>query len=912
MAFNRGCAETAGLYAFGCQQQTPTPLPDIPATAVLFGFGPDGLLPEGSGGDVGSALDALNQYLSCFPQNICGSAEEGDIIYHNGTGLELVSLDDLLGGFIDELLPQPGQFLFNDGGNVGASDLCDEVYSCLSDVIGQDGNILTNDGGNLVSTSFDDILQDALDGLLDPGEVLINDSGNITGAVLCDEVFDCLSSNLGSGQIPLGGAPGGVGVLCDEVENCLGNLLGNGEVLMGGTSAPVPVDLCAAVADCFDSQFNTSSGDILYDAGSGLVPTDLCTVVLDCLVNGNLFSSTNTYLGTDASGAVGEIDFCQSVSDCLASQAAAGSGNGSYYGVDDSGNLGFFDLCTAVADCVAALPAGTAGQLSITNAAGDQEWRDFIAYLNEFYPQTACDTYLYFDTFAGTWTFRTGVEPLPPNPAVDLLPIIPPANAKGVWEFDKETGCSDLVCSPRQKDLVINVPGDFPTVQDAVNWLRAKTIEAVTINLTAADPGFNADQVNGRLTINANGNTVAGISQTSTTVDLTVNDAVVTGSAADGIFVALGSVFRGNNLTIDGNAGIGVQATDSAQVNLSNVSSISNNGVFGILAAANSSITTTGVVNVSNNGSHGAVVDRGSILTLQNASTFQSNGGSGLLVSSNSTVAALASLTVDGSGEYGGLISQSVLKVTNAAFNNSQNGFPGLYLEESKLLNGGSIAANLNTGSGFVLRASTIIPSAGVIGNDFLNAESNGGNGVEMEAGSNIKTWFINTASNASNGAFLISSTLHVEFGLGATDNNANGLVAIRGSQITSDQNTNVINNGANGAVIGQSGLITSGGSAVTTFGNNGGQGLRLIGGNATYFGVGGLTAQDNGGDGIFLANATMSSQNSTIINNGGVGITFGDMSYANLIGSSFFGNAGGPSNQPFNTITATNDFTVL
>ena len=943
MTYSRGCAETAGLYAFGCQQPTPAPLPDIPATAVLFGFGPDGLLPEGSGGNVGSALDALNQYLACFPQNLCAVAQEGDILYHDGDGLTLVSLNDLITGFLDQALPSPGDFLLNDNGVVGPANFCDSVENCLSNIIGGDGEVITEAGGNLVSQSFEDLLASALGDLLEPGEVLYNDSGVVGGETVCDLVFECLDNNLGAGQIPLGGAPGGVAILCDEVADCLDGLLGVGQVLVGGTGGPTALDLCVEVMNCFDAQFSTTTGEVLYDPGTGLTPTDLCTLVLDCVSNGygssngdvlydsggglaptslcnlvtaciasglgsntgdvlyndgtglvaadlctlvldcissGLLTGSNTYYGTDAAGNAGEYDLCTAVTACLATQAQA-AGAGTYYGTDAAGNPGFYDFCTQVADCLANNFNGDPGDISVTNAGGTQEWRTFLDYLNEFYPQTQCDTYLYYDLNGATWQFRNGPVPLPSNPAVDLLPIIPPVNAKGVWEFDKETGCSSLVCSPRQKDLTIQVPGDFPTVQDAMNWLRAKTIEGVVVNLTQADPGFTADQYNGRATVNANGNTIAGVTVSGPTAQLTINDAVLTGAAGNGLFAALGGTVSGNNVRFDSNGANGIYATVGSNVFITGVTSASGNGANGIFSDAGSTVNLGGAIPASNNGEHGVRVTAGAHLGIDGNIQAASNGVHGYFIDQNATLESTGDLSAVNNAAGLGLaaFSGSIVSAPSGTFSN--NGASGVALNDSTLAFGSAVVAENNGGNGIIMANNASLQGSAVAMN------SNAGNGLQMTGASNVRIDNGYANSNGGTGFYIAETSSVLILGeVQAGFNGQMGVWALRNSTF---------------ADYGVQGL----------YNNNGNIGVYVQDDSHAY--VVGATADLNAGSAFYAQDGSqITALNSTATNSGaGFGYTAITLSRVQRGASTASGNALGATNIPLNALAVDGSFMI-
>lgn len=976
MTFNSGCSESASINNFGCQQPPPAPLPDIPATAVLFAFEEGGLFGVSSVTTIDEALNEFNQYLTCFPQSVCDVAQAGDILYHDGTNFTLESFADLTEVALNELLPTPGTFLLNDAGVVGPANFCDEVEDCTKAAIAVNGNVLTLANNNLVSRPIVGFIADYIEALLpNNGDIIINSGGTVGASNLCDEVFVCLSNNLGAGQILLGGAPGGIALLCDEVEECLGALLDNGDVLLGTPLGVAPTNLCTAVESCLGIIYNTSAGEFLYDAGSGLVPTDFCGAVLAC-VDAQLLTGNNTYYGTDAAGNVGELPFCESVAACINAQPVLITGildpGDTFLGGATGGTTNF---CGAVADCIAAAPSmifsllgpgeiflggvpggiallceeveiclgldtAVAGDLFTITSAGAQDFRSFIAHMNDIYPQTTCYSFMSYNLAAGTWGFGSGPRPLPPTPAA-LIPAMPPALAQGTWEYNKETRCAEWVCSPRQKDIIIQVPGDFPTPQDAVNWLRAKTVDNVIINVAAGTfPPVDVSSVNGIMTIQGAGGTstnIQGIRNSSTTMtlfvrDLSANGSVTDGFTSDGGPMLLTNVFasgnaqnglnvvRGGNVIIQGNSNFsgnaltnisvtvgstiqaitslpmtindagqsGLVVSDASHASFNDLNSVSNNGANGIFVGDSSSISTgsSSDILVGGNGGNGVTIDNNSRMTAGAPMFTNLNGGEGISITRSSNLTNYNQITSDSNTRNGFFVSQStVFANSTRAFTNGQFGYY-VYDRSSFVTLSGNISANANASTNIVVEDQAHLRS----GAQILTTNSVLGDGISV---TNNSLAHANTdlysAGNTRDGARVLNnSTLLTDGTMPIVNNLANGVLLGGDSLVKSTGQANIAGNAADGIYAVSSSIEFF--NATTTIGNNLANGVVLV--NSKYNGV--IQTVGNAGNGIWAIGGSSvyaPSASSVSNGNGGTGVIATSNSVVNIQGGGAVAN---------------------
>lgn len=914
MTFNSGCSESASINNFGCSQPPPAPLPDIPATAVLFAFEEGGLFGVSSVTTIDEALNEFNQYLTCFPQSVCDVAQAGDILYHDGTNFTLESFANLTESAINELLPTPGTFLINDNGVVAPRNFCNEVEECIESAIAVNGNILTLVNNNLVSRPLDDLIEAYIEDLLpNNGDILINTAGIVGASNLCGEVFSCLADNLGPGQITLGGAPGGIALLCDEVEECLGALLDNGDVLLGTTLGVQPTNLCTAVGACLDTLLDTNAGEFLYNAGAGLVATDFCGAVLACVDTG-LLTGTNTYYGTDAAGNVGEINFCTSVAACI------NANPGLITGILDPGDTflggasgGVANFCQTVANCIATDPtiitrllgpgeiflgatiatlcdevfaclnldSAMAGDLWTYDSAGNQQFRTLTDHMNDIYPQTDCHMYLVFDATAG-WVFRKGTTPLPSTVA-PLLPILPPNFAMGTWEFSKESGCSELVCSPRQKDITIQVPGNFNSLQAAVDWLRAKTIDNVVINLTAADPGVITGYYNGRLIINGNGNSIGYVRSYSGTGTVEVNDAIIQGSSGNGVESFAGSTVIMTDVTIQGHAANGASVSDGSSLYLANFVGSLNNGGNGIDIGVGSTVTITNSSQsvFDDNGVNGIVVQRGASLFVLGSISASRNAIDGFIARSHASITIRDSILATQNGRFG-LAGVTSSGIETASATITSNGSHGLFLEQSHLNYSVVLVSNLNGGSGvFIQDNGSLTTTTGALGTN-----ENGGNGVYAGTSGIVRSVTAFHNNNTVCGIFLTDSASYQ--GLVTLNCNDNGLVGAW------------VNRGSNLNDYTQAG----------EYRRNGNAGIYVQDDSYAY--VPTATASDNASHGMFSQDSSgIFATNGFAQNNGGYGFGVQNMSSLNRIGGTGGGNALGDLNVGLNVTAPDGSFMI-
>lgn len=390
---------------------------------------------------------------------------------------------------------------------------------------------------------------------------------------------------------------------------------------------------------------------------------------------------------------------------------------------------------------------------------------------------------------------------------------------------------------------VINVPGNFSSIQEAVD---------------AASPG---DTINvaagtyvGTIFISGKSLKLQGAGKDSSIIDGNGNDIitidggqliVVTGfslkNGSIGVNGKRGSSFELNNITMDGISQDGIRVDQNSTARLSNCS-ILKSGRYGIYVFRNSSAFFSGNISSNNNTDVGIYIAGTSSAQFYQATVEAlGNGAEGIKISRSSS-----------------LLSGDSTQIT--VQNNKKDGI------------------NVWGGSGLTLGSS---------GNTLV-AESNGDDGLSIAGASAAAIQSNNSLTFRSNKARGIYITENAAFeSYGTTLLEANGtagmMVNLSSSVYLAASNLQILNNIGYGLLIARTSTVyVNDGAEISVNGTSGGDGIGIyIGENSTLFLRGQLTVENTSGyygNGINMSrNSVMRFTNPASIvqirNNTGVGV---------------------------------------
>ncbi len=823
------------LALYSLQQQIPpSPLPEfIPGNIITFNFENescaisifDGLNCEDKSTTVDEALNIINEYFCCFPQELC-SASDGDILQFNGNvnKYEIKPISTALLNALN-LIIGVDEYLTNLGGGITSVKFCESTAKCVRDFLINDDHVLTLDGGVLVSRSLNDLIGDYLSRLLPPGHILIGGAGgDVLVRELCNEVCKCLV--LPAGNFWFGGETGGLfqTPFCPEVMKCLDEQIKQeGDFFIGGPGGVLEVrqfddEVFATIDEVL------GNNQILLGQPAGVIATSFCNAVTttNCLNPGQFWY--NNGQGT------GLFNFCVQVMGCLADQLGA---NEIFFGNDATPT----NLCSAmiIAQCFAANP----GDIYIHDGTDIPTGYGLLGYLNTYHNEsrfafkdcTDNPTALAYNPDLASWDY---IPMLPPTPSdTDKSQYSPPSlrtdKAKMVIEYTQESDgkrCPGWVCSPRQRDFSILVPGDFGSLAEAVEWLDGKTINNLAIDVTQNEPRQIINGFNGRLFLNMNGNSLGGIAIESTTTEVTLANANVVGGVTatngatlfidenvtstshpgDGFVANLGGriVFFGDAVAT-GNGNAGIRARNGGEI-LVRGNAISNSNKVGFLANTGGTIKVIGKITSIGNAENGIVSAENSVLVADGDIETQNNGFSGMVAGNhssikgfnlfangngrvgvyarvNSTVTAFIDINCSDNNEQGVLANEGSQISADGTINSSSNSLENILVEEHSAINAfGSVISNASDIVGIrVTTHSTLYGELGVI------STNNGANGIVLNFNSNLTTANVITSTNNQGSGLIVavSSSALAQDGGTLSENGEYGARIFNNSDLT-------------------------------------------------------------------------------------------------------------------------------
>ena len=473
------------------------------------------------------------------------------------------------------------------------------------------------------------------------------------------------------------------------------------------------------------------------------------------------------------------------------------------------------DICAAItaAGCITGTgtaPAGNPGDVTFLTATMTEAADSLTDYLDTYHTpaDTTCDGQITYSAGVG-WGIERGIPPVPdvgtiyaPNTAHNTPNLVTSDGDIGmIPRMNPLTGCVEWVDDRNVDGVVLTVPGDFATIQEASNYLMQKVYSSATIQLTAniTESPILVGLNGGNTTLDGNGFTITGRTQIIGGVNVFVSNTTFNGAGqVAGLNIDNSpAVYLDGGITgINGNYGLLLRAA-TVFTRVNTVLTFTNTALAGLEleGASTLRLANASLLDASNNNATGVSVTEasyiGGISGTAVSITINNNGGDGLLVAGGST---------------------ADLRTTSALWRIEDNGGNGVNMDSSTLFldDSNAIAIENNTLNGIVMSMSKASVADGVISDNGLSgvAMSNGSSGVFGTGNS------ININNNGDTGAILSFNSSGIFINPVITDNGQDGITVGSGSY----------------------GRAQNG-----TFNNNGGWGARVIGnGTMNVLGIAG------------------------------------------------------------------------
>ena len=893
---NPTCGGVVSSFTFPTTTTTPPTLPEnIPATNVAFNF-KERLCAIASNANnncdvlssVDDALNLINEYFCSFPPTLDDSLNDSILIYNveDRVWVKQKLIDSVLkvlGNFLN-----PGETIIGTPGGSAPLQFCEQVYECLLRLFCRENQVITLQNGRITTVSIDDIVEGFVEDLFGAdGDILIRQRGEIesvnfeglvtetltlppnnfwfggaTGGFFPTNFTTQVSNSLSSlvdepGDFFIAGCDGNISVtnFCQETIKCLEPLLGENEIFFGEGLTPTP--FCGAIiqSNCL------APGTFFFNSGCGTAIVEFCPEVINCV--GEALGENEIFLGT-ADG-VAAINLCDAFFDTADCFGGLLGDNEIIIGTPDSYEV--LNICDALrtSDCF----VGEAGDIYINDGTNYPVSYNFLEYFNEFLipPLPVCEGQvvgLVYDPGTGTWDFGDIIRNRPT--LAEITNYSPPTlrtnKAKMYLEWGDEGQCTEWKCSPRQREYSILVPGDFPDLASAVDWLQAKTIDNIAIDVQAPQPAQVFEGFNGRLFVNFNGNTSGGIAVTSPTADVELSNAIVTG----GVTATNGATLRVQNVTAEGHFGDGFAANRHSRIIFLTDTISRNNGLSGFRCRNGSYLHFLGGgENISEGNTSGFIIDGDSGAKAVNGGKFtaRNNAVNGFVVTE------AGSLITD----EGDILSED-------------NGRSGFEIANNGYLKGVNIESLRNVESGLRARSGSNVTIV-----DTLTITDSQERGLVIEEGGNIQSDGNVIISNSGAQNIVIDSgNLDARENLATLSSGAQGILLTNHGSLTVDNFLTVLDATTNGVVV-NIGSTLSVGSGATIL-NSGRNGL-LVGVGATAILNTQFDISNNANNGVQVFDqSTLVGFNGSITGNGGAyGIEAVNNSSASLYSTNITGN---------------------
>jgi len=444
-----------------------------------------------------------------------------------------------------------------------------------------------------------------------------------------------------------------------------------------------------------------------------------------------------------------------------------------------------------------------------------------------------------------------------------------------------------------QSGKVINVPADFPTIQEAIDAAS----EGDTINAAAGSYSEN-------VLISKDNITLQGAGAANTVIDGGGEDVIViqggkavtiktltVRSGNTGIIARRGATFEVRDILVQDCSTKGIQVDENSTARIAD-SKVMRNGDDGILVFRNSSVTILGMVESSNNtrfgfhflntsngffygatitandnGRHGIMVSQSSSLTSQSSTvTVKNNTNDGVCVLSASALDLDSGSWITENNNRCGLnvaVSSSLYINTNCSLISRQNKNYGMEVAETSNAEiGGTVLIDGNGEYGMFVFNSSSLGIADTAKVTVTGTTGGYGVGISVLDSSSLNAW---------------GGTLVVENSAGTY---GHGVWALRGSNVEflgTNLSVEIRNNGGSGVQILQnsSGRFGDG----TVIHENAGEGILVYG--DSMLDASDIRSQNNGKFGISSDGSTIAIRTSTISGNtgGDVNLLFGSRS---------------------------------
>lgn len=459
---------------------------------------------------------------------------------------------------------------------------------------------------------------------------------------------------------------------------------------------------------------------------------------------------------------------------------------------------------------------------------------------------------------------------------------------------------------------VLNVPGDFSTIQQAIN--AAGKGDTIQIAAGTYNEILTVDGKSFALSGNGSGSTIIRGATTGGTVsvitidhnsriavsnltvqngakgiyvtnnsDTEINQVVVENCGVRGVEVDTNSHARITNSTMANNEGDGIGAGRNANVTLSSNISLTDNGRCGLfLILGSTGYLDSATLTSSSNEHSGICLDYNSTIGVEkSAVTMTDNGVNGLRVSGSSSIGfdSDSTVTIDESGEAGvgiysssRLYSDGTMVVSNSTLNGVEvEGSSDLYLN-------GPLTINTATGVGLFINRTSAAKIA-----KRLEITNVAGEGLGVSRSSSFLT--VDTAnvivSNTSIDGIGIdigdNSTLRAQGGtFEIKDNTGAGIDVGRNSSLDlrnrgAGLNVTINGNQGHGILLYQQGSLRNDANCIIS--GNAGDGLYMDGSSEAS--LRGISIQDNTGWGINVrdgASINIAASSTIQGNQGGAG----------------------------------------
>ncbi|WP_424243904.1 outer membrane autotransporter protein [Elusimicrobium posterum] len=355
-----------------------------------------------------------------------------------------------------------------------------------------------------------------------------------------------------------------------------------------------------------------------------------------------------------------------------------------------------------------------------------------------------------------------------------------------------------------------------------------------TLNVTG-----NSGNGTGLKSSDDSGGTVSSIAVEN--MDVTVADHSTGIRAHNKATVSISSADGSNTLDISNNSDIGLQLTDSAVVNIDNMSTtINQNGNYGIRVSNGSQLNFTNstdgnFLNITNNGSDGILaIDSNSSASFADLDiTIENNSSKGALAQSGGKLSFSSSsgtntldiknnggngTALSASDDGGGMVSSVEVKNMNVTLSEHSTGLQAHNKATVSVSSAsGANTLNISDNSDIGLQ----VTDSGVMNIDNMSTtiENNGNYGIRVNNGSQLNFTnstagnYLKISGNGSDGILAIdnnsgsgvsSSASFADLDITIEDNASKGALALNGGKLSFSSSTgnntlNIINNGNNG-----------------------------------------------------------------------------------------------------------------